>query len=447
MADFVSVLRKVIDSLGDKPTPEMRARVYEKARTTVAAKLAAISPPPRAAIVRRQKRSLEDAITQVELEYRRARPMHDRSDPLAELEEVFASLQATSDDKPVSPQSTVTPTGIPAIEAFEIEAFENPGPSSTGAEASAMNTTDTRAKGAMRPKPPEPEVKEGPNYQIRSGKIAGAISPPGDAEMVVQTGLHNRLRTIIRDALPRLVKIENRYPQFVQTIREYESLIEKPINELNVQDIWSVGSALHAYGVAYREQNVSRTLAEPLEPELDGIVQSITRLHGAFIMGFEEGRDLVAKADRFLADIRLVGEIENPGVRLLETIALNKDIVESRTLDANRPVRDFIHEFGWSTSRTGYSAYVIVRNIILSLVRTTVDKTFGKEPTAGAVISTAYVISAAAGDPSAEFIRTAIPLILREASFILAFANHSPEFRSYIEWAIGVIEDDERSRS
>ena len=109
MADFVAVLRKTIDGLGDKPTPEMRARVYEKARTTIAAKLAAISPPPPAAVVDRQKRSLEEAITQVESEYAPARPMRDRSDPLAELEQVFASLQAKPEIKPAPPPPAPVP--------------------------------------------------------------------------------------------------------------------------------------------------------------------------------------------------------------------------------------------------------------------------------------------------------------------------------------------------
>lgn len=103
MADFVAVLRKTIDGLGDKPTPEMRARVYEKARATIAAKLSTLNPPPPAAVAERQKRSLEEAIAQVESEYAPARPMRDRSDPLAELEQVFASLQAKPDIKPAVP--------------------------------------------------------------------------------------------------------------------------------------------------------------------------------------------------------------------------------------------------------------------------------------------------------------------------------------------------------
>ena len=40
MADFVAVLRKTLDGMGET-TPATRGRVYEKARATVAAKLAA----------------------------------------------------------------------------------------------------------------------------------------------------------------------------------------------------------------------------------------------------------------------------------------------------------------------------------------------------------------------------------------------------------------------
>ena len=42
MADFVAVLRKTIDGLAD-PTPELRQRVYAKARATIEQKLAALN--------------------------------------------------------------------------------------------------------------------------------------------------------------------------------------------------------------------------------------------------------------------------------------------------------------------------------------------------------------------------------------------------------------------
>ena len=54
MADFVAVLRKAISNLGEN-TPEMREKVYDKARATIEAKLAAINPPPPASVADRQR--------------------------------------------------------------------------------------------------------------------------------------------------------------------------------------------------------------------------------------------------------------------------------------------------------------------------------------------------------------------------------------------------------
>jgi hypothetical protein len=88
MADFVAVLKKTIDGLGET-TPEMRKKVYDKARATIAAKLAQINPPPSATAVERQKKALEDAIGVIEAEYA---PKPVTPEPSDELDEFFASL-------------------------------------------------------------------------------------------------------------------------------------------------------------------------------------------------------------------------------------------------------------------------------------------------------------------------------------------------------------------
>jgi hypothetical protein len=105
MADFVAVLKKTIDGLGDT-TPATRQKVYDKARATIAAKLAAISPPPAPAVVERQKRVLEDAIATVEAGY--AAPAAAEDDPLAELENVFASLKSPQ-PRPAEPRNPPRP--------------------------------------------------------------------------------------------------------------------------------------------------------------------------------------------------------------------------------------------------------------------------------------------------------------------------------------------------
>ncbi|MGF7006407.1 hypothetical protein [Aminobacter sp. BE322] len=99
MADFVAVLKKTLDGMGET-TPAMRARVYDKARATISAKLAAINPPPPQSVADRQKKTLEDAIATVEAEYG-PKPTYD--DPLAELENVFSSIDRNR-NKPVHAQ-------------------------------------------------------------------------------------------------------------------------------------------------------------------------------------------------------------------------------------------------------------------------------------------------------------------------------------------------------
>lgn len=86
MADFVAVLKKTIDGLADN-TPELRQRVYAKARQTVAAKLSAITPPPPQIVVDRQHKALEEAIEAVEASYMEA--VAPRSD---DFESVLAEL-------------------------------------------------------------------------------------------------------------------------------------------------------------------------------------------------------------------------------------------------------------------------------------------------------------------------------------------------------------------
>ena len=161
MADFVAVLRKTLDGLGET-TPEMRERVYEKARATIASKLAAINPPPPPSVADRQKRTLEEAIRQIERDYAAT------SDPLAELENVFASLKNPQPKELPQPavKSSVMPRATPApppprtsngVERQASAAPAAPGPRTTAAPAPAPAP---QRRTPMAP-PPESAVARG----------------------------------------------------------------------------------------------------------------------------------------------------------------------------------------------------------------------------------------------------------------------------------------------
>ncbi|CAN7511254.1 hypothetical protein LJR030_005248 [Rhizobium sp. LjRoot30] len=85
MADFAAVIRRAVDGLSDN-TPEMRVKVYEKARGAVQRQLESMKPRPPEEMLRRQLDKLELAIRDVENEHAEALPAVDE-DPAVEAAE------------------------------------------------------------------------------------------------------------------------------------------------------------------------------------------------------------------------------------------------------------------------------------------------------------------------------------------------------------------------
>jgi len=99
MADFAAVLKKTIDAQAH-PTPELRQRVYAKARATIEQKLVSANAP--AAVANRQRKALEDAIAEVEAQY--AEPEASEAAPEPEkAPEVHEAPAVKKEPKAVAP--------------------------------------------------------------------------------------------------------------------------------------------------------------------------------------------------------------------------------------------------------------------------------------------------------------------------------------------------------
>ncbi|VVT04761.1 hypothetical protein HOE425_320228 [Hoeflea sp. EC-HK425] len=291
--------------------------------------------------------------------------------------------------------------------------------------------------------PPTPEPGPGPQYGLVGGRLAALASPPSDDETTAQERLITRLKRDV-NVLNDLAKpIGNSHPHLAGAIREYGDLLSANIDEMDVTGLWSVGSSLAGYAQAFRDQNISRTLSEPLEPQLEGLLQSVVRQHGALILGFKEGRDLVNRADEFALDRNRLAEIEQPGNALLDELSVNADLVDDTTRALHTPVRDYLHDVGWMANRAGYSGYLIIRNSIRAIIHLTI----GKEPTVTAILSTVAGVSVMAGDPNMEFFRAALPFLRDNAAQLAAFFNHSPEMKAYVEWALKIVGEVEATET
>ncbi len=97
MADFTAVIRRAVEGLPEQ-SPELRARVYEKARSAVIRQMENMSPPPPEALVKRQINKIDAAIAEVESEFAEALPPAD--DAAGEAPVVEDRYEAPPEDVP-----------------------------------------------------------------------------------------------------------------------------------------------------------------------------------------------------------------------------------------------------------------------------------------------------------------------------------------------------------
>ncbi len=185
MADFVAVLKKTIEGLGET-TPDVREKVYQKARITIGAKLAALNPPAPPVVVDRQRKALEEAILKVEAEYAAldiSIDFDEEEDPLDELDALFSSLSKPAPKASAPPPASPAPRPAPPTPAAP-PASRTAANASTAPIAVAVPIAAPAAARPMdgfkpvqpRPAPsargfsppanvPEPEHEEEPDYE------------------------------------------------------------------------------------------------------------------------------------------------------------------------------------------------------------------------------------------------------------------------------------------
>ncbi len=291
------------------------------------------------------------------------------------------------------------------------------------------------------PGPPEPKPTSGPDYAPKNGKLASVAHVPSESEVEDQAKLHHRLRKKVEILKAALINVGNQYPELVRVADEYLSLLAPETAEIDVAGLWSVGGALSALLGAYKEQQAHQTLSAPLEPEAIAALTSLVRDHGAFILGFEEGRKLVERADEFALEPQLIKETEKSGRALMVELSTNEQLIDELTRRLHASINDAVQKAGWTASRHTYAAYATIRNFVRAVIKYSI----GKEANIGAIMGILAGGSALAGDPNCEIIRAALPFLKQYSAQLLAFFNHSPEYRAYVGWAIGLLEEHAQS--
>lgn len=130
MADFVAVIRRAVDGLANN-TPEMRVRVYEKARGAVQRQLENMKPRPSDDMLRRQLEKLDAAIREVEAEHQEALPAEDYAPAAAAAAPAFVQPEPEAvpyEEAPSQAEAYQEPAHVPAApeEVAPAPVYEEP---------------------------------------------------------------------------------------------------------------------------------------------------------------------------------------------------------------------------------------------------------------------------------------------------------------------------------
>lgn len=142
MADFVAVIRRAVDGLANN-TPEMRAKVYDKARGAVQRQLENMKPRPPEDMLRRQMEKLEAAITEVESEH-------------------IEALEPADDGAAVSPVTEKAPVEQYGEEPVAEQAAEQPAPEEHAAQPVAEHYAEEQPAEASEQAPEAHEAQPEP---------------------------------------------------------------------------------------------------------------------------------------------------------------------------------------------------------------------------------------------------------------------------------------------
>ncbi|MBW9065288.1 hypothetical protein JNB71_18450 [Rhizobium herbae] len=115
MADFVAVIRRTVDGLSDN-VPEMRAKVYEKARGAVRRQLESMKPRPSDEMIERQMVKLEAAIMEVESDHAEALPALEEELAAAPPEVAAEPVETTEERAVAEAAPPAVAEGHPAVE-------------------------------------------------------------------------------------------------------------------------------------------------------------------------------------------------------------------------------------------------------------------------------------------------------------------------------------------
>ncbi len=279
-----------------------------------------------------------------------------------------------------------------------------------------------------------PRLEENSTFSINGGKLdyLPVLPKETETEDVSQQALLSRLKQRLKVLEGERSRLHNQHPVLAQTLEDYSSeLSKKTLSEVDVLATWMTGAGLVEQVRSYDSKEKTTRLIE-LEPDVEGLLREICRLHAVFIMGFTEGEKLVRRSSIPLLDKDEWQELlDNQRVFVKGVLAQSE--LSERARIILRELNNNILLAGIKVENAAEIAFPIVKDILFALGKLARSK----------VLLASALISVGLADGMAGAWLTFL-----QANFgpVVALAAVQPELRDFFDWFYSHLQKQESEK-
>jgi hypothetical protein len=192
------------------------------------------------------------------------------------------------------------------------------------------------------------------------------------------------LQPLLIDAAATLLDglSRNEHPHLAKLIAEYAEAVQENIDTIDFSRLFGLGLRLQNAAAA-AERQISERLLPPLEDNVREALESLTNLHGPFILSTKEGLELIEIAERYKRRPEAEREIREAALQLGQELLREPEIIEP---DAAAFIKEMAEEIdnGPQPERGTTYSLGITRNVSIVLIA---GATCGSLPVVGGLVA------------------------------------------------------------
>ncbi len=207
---------------------------------------------------------------------------------------------------------------------------------------------------------PPPPADPGPGASLLvtpdGFDLAPDVPGPGERDDPLQKRLLDGLRRVFDELRDDAQRCRNSHRTLCRTLDGYGELIRADLADLDVAALVTAGSALGGLVEALRPPLPAGVMTEPLEPELTAGFETLLREHARLVMGFAEGREIIARDGQIRALIDDAPAARRTLHDVLRPMSEERGLLTEQARDLTRMVDESLIEVGVKSTEAVASA-------------------------------------------------------------------------------------------